>query len=239
MSDAVARVIVGLAGAVGLALVAFAREHQGQGEPGETVPAPPPSSRPPTDPVVAVALQELARWKHHDGTPRVETDPAMRSTLEEYWRAANENPDNFGSGWEQSKPWSAAFISYVTRKAVPGALLPNAGHWTYTRKALLGNPGDGEYEALQPATVPLPGDIVVRTRLPGDRKTLDDVRRIDFHPSHGDIVVNTEPSIAHVRVVGGNLTHSVRAHNYSTDANGFINDPRVFALLRRKGLPNA
>ncbi len=227
MSSNVEKLVIGLAGAVGFALLAFAREH-GQ---GETEPAPPPqpTEPPPSDPVVAVALQELSRW---GGRP--ETDPVMRSTLQEYWQAAGEDPNAFAPGWETLKPWSAAFVSYVANKGAPGSLFPNAAHWRYLRRGL-GSVKTGQYKTLDPNTPVRVGDIIVRTRVPGDRKTLQNVANTAFHPSHGDIVVGTFQDF--VRVVGGNLKNSVRSEDYLA-AQNVIADPRVIGIMRRREVAN-
>lgn len=230
MSSDVAKVIVGLAGAVGLALVAFAREN-GASIPGETVPAPPPGTTHPPfgpglDPVSAAAEVERARWVGRD-----ETDPSVRDRLKSYWEAAGENPDAFPAGWESDKPWSAAFISFVAQQGAPGSLKPSASHWGYTRAAL-GNTEPGSFRAYPPGGFKaLPGDIIVRTRLKDDRRTLKDVESIAFHPSHGDVVVASGPG--GIDYVGGNLAHSVQQRTYLRDGWGDIADPRVFAVLRR------
>lgn len=232
-----AKLIVGLAGAVGVALVAFAKRHGLDEQEPPGVPSGPGPSLTERFAVPRLAHDELTRW-----AGRVETDPAMRSTLEAYWLAAGEKPSSFPEGWQSSKPWSAAFISYVTSAAAPGALKPSPSHWGYMRSALGARPTASQpfpYRALPSTTVPRTGDIVVRTRLEGDRKKLDDVRDIAFHPSHGDIVVRAEPDLDHIDVVGGNLGHSVAKRRYPLRMTGEINDPRIIAVLRRTGeVPN-
>src|SRR5262245_9878407 len=86
---------------------------------GPSVPA--ASSAPPSSSglgarAAAIATQEWNRW--NQGAIK-ESSPRMRSVLEDYWKA--------GAGWLPSepewwsrKPWSAAFISWVMKKAGAG-----------------------------------------------------------------------------------------------------------------------
>jgi len=154
--------------------------------------------------IVDEARQHLDAWNG-----MTETDPSVRHLLVDYWRTVTggTHPDvAFGSGWETSVPWSAAFVSYVVDKAAPGTLTPAQGHWTYTKAALNASPG--EYHALRPeTTIVREGDIVVKNRS-GGTMTFDDLSRVGFAPTHGDIVVDVFPDFA--VAIGGNVSNSVR-----------------------------
>ena len=167
---------------------------------------------------VNAAMAEQQFW-----AGRHETHPAVNERLVDYWKAASNGSHPltmFGDGWESKQPWSAAFVSYVAGKALPGALTPAQGHWTYT-KAAMGNRGvPGRFEVLDARTEPVNfGDIILRNRQ-GNAFTFDDLSRHGFQPSHGDIVVEFHRD--HVDAVGGNLGHTVKRVSYPINPNGML-----------------
>jgi hypothetical protein len=75
--------------------------------------------------IVAAAVAEEPRWKHPNGTPRVESEPSQLNILRDYWMAVPEfaRPADAlrqarGSAADRRDfEWSAAFICFVMRTA--------------------------------------------------------------------------------------------------------------------------
>lgn len=177
--------------------------------------------------IVRVALQEWERWAR--GAIK-EDDPRMRAVLEDYWRTGARAPRSEATWWA-SVPWSAAFISWVMRKAGAGsAFVYSAGHSYYTYAAkqnrLVNN--DNPFKAYRVTeAVPRPGDLVCKSRA-GSGATYDTIR--PGMSTHCDIVVGVQPG--QIATIGGNVSNSVKATTVSTDANGLITTPGYFAVIQ-------
>jgi hypothetical protein len=168
------------------------------------------------------------RWKKGAGD---EDDPAFRRFVAEYWDALGAGFNN----WENTEnPWSAAFISYVFRKAgAKSTQFPfAAGHHVYIRK------GDDNFRAekfdadLVAYTVderrPEVGDLVIQWR--------DKPQRLRHLPasgftSHTDIVVQVTPT--RIETIGGNVGDSVKMRPLRLDGDGhIILTPSIMGLLK-------
>lgn len=215
--DATGKLLLGLAAAVGAALVLFARkfgvEPEGLGE------GPPPAP-PVDDPAVNRARAELYTW-----SGRKETDPSTAGLLSKYWAAVGLPLQPSGT------PWSAAFISYVGA----GALQASANHVGYARAALKERRARkaGRYWAYQPSELARlrVGDILVRGR--GQPVSWQDIETDTGHKdSHGDLVTGVGDAVV---VIGGNVSNSVTQRFYDSEEAA---REGVFAVLR-KGEPDA
>ncbi len=174
---------------------------------------------------VDVALDELALW---DGLK--ETDDQGAAHVNRYWATQGVGPQ------DPDHPWSAAFISHVTAKGDPGALVSYPGHISYTRAAYRNLGVPGRYGAYRPSDVVIqPGDIIVKGRA-GEPVGWSDVVSSTGHKlTHGDIVERVSADTA--RAIGGNLNNSVSFTNYplkngqidSSTAKGAL----VFAILKK------
>jgi hypothetical protein len=210
MAD-VGKLVLGLAAAVGTALLVFARKH---GEPVELPPV--VDSSPLQDDPASRARFELLRWKGLN-----EKSAAAAVLLAEYWRSVGLGPQ------PSDTPWSAAFISHVAK----GRLSPNAGHIGYARQAWKDRNDDrrGRYWAFQPGElfpVLQRGDILLRGR--GDPVNWHDVEADTGHRnSHGDMVIEAPPGF--VTYIGGNLGNTVSER---TEIVTGLAPPGVFAVLR-------
>lgn len=220
------QVMLAAFGAVGVALVVFARKH---GEPA-TIPDVDSETGGPLPPVAAEAIRQKQFWNG-----RLETEPSVENRLVEYWTSVlGRHPSSeFGSNWVTAIPWSAAFVSYVANQAAPGSLSPERGHWNYAQKAVDNVGLPGKYAAFEPGTKPFDvGDILVRTRTGDEHIPFSDLKRFGFKPTHGDIVIAVEPE-GRIRAIGGNLTNSVREALYTQE------DPRLIAHLKlQSDVPN-
>lgn len=178
----------------------------------------------------AVATREWNRWSQ--GAIK-ETAPDMRPVLEDYWVTGT------GSGrtepnWWTSVPWSAAFISWVMRKAGAGkAFKYSAGHATYIQAAKQNRMAnnDNPFKAYRIGEVPpRVGDLVCKSRS-GSGATYDNIA--PGMATHCDIVTAVAPN--RLTTIGGNVSNSVSRTVVPTDERGLITDSRYFAVIRVDG----
>ena len=182
--------------------------------------------------IVRIALDEAARWK--DGGLQ-ETNSRTRAVLQDYWKTGSGlsfTPAQLGSkAFQESHPWSAAFISWVMCKAGAGSAFKYAAaHSTYISAAKANRIADNTspFKAYRLSEVaPRLGDLVCRSRA-GSKATYDTI-----HPgmkTHCDIVVAVRPRA--LTVVGGNVDNSVKSWIVRTDTLGRVTQPLAFAVIR-------
>jgi len=181
--------------------------------------------------IVAVATREWkffggAEWRLRlpsIGRAGLETQPGYRERVIHFWkRGLGRTITNTRIGW------SGAFISYVMREAGAGRAFPYGGSHTWymarTIKARQSNDlRAGFYGFRLDEVRPRPGDLVCNTLTSGI--TYDSVGSRRFG-AHCDIVV--ERGDGFIKVIGGNLTNSVRKRTLLTNARGYLypNQPR-------------
>ena len=175
----------------------------------------------------AIATREWRRW--NQGKIK-ESSPGIRSVLEDYWRT--------GVGWLPSDPewwsrvpWSAAFISWVMRKAGAGrAFKYSSAHAAYIKAAKdnrIAN-NDNPFKAYRIAEVaPKVGDLVCKSRA-GSGATYDNIR-VGLK-THCDVVTDVQPN--RLQTIGGNVSQSTSMTPVSTDARGLITSPNYFAVIK-------
>lgn len=185
-----------------------------------------PSTRVLKTNIVQVARQEWERWQR--GKMK-EEDPRMRSVLEGYWRqGAGRLPTK--ARWWDTVPWSAAFISWVMRRAGAGRHFrysaAHAGYVAAARDNRLAN-NSNPFKAYRTNEVaPQPGDLVCKRRQSG--VTYDNVR--SGHLTHCDVVTAVESG--RLLTIGGNVSDSVKMTKVDVDENGRVTDPRYFAVVK-------
>jgi hypothetical protein len=204
---------------------------------------PPPSAAPagqqgiPTGPsqpmgafkqnLVRLALQEWNRW--NCGALK-ENDPRMRTVLEDYWKTgAGWLPDT--ANWWSSVPWSAAFISWLMRKAGAGSAFNySAGHAAYIKAAKenrLANNAN-PFKAYRINEVrPTIGDLVCKSRA-GSGATYDNIA--PGMATHCDVVTSGEPG--RLVSIGGNVADSVATTSVPVNSSGHIQAPNYFAVIK-------
>lgn len=188
----------------------------------------PPGGQSLSSNIARIAVQEWQRWGQ--GASK-ECDSSMRSTLEDYWRTGvGYVPSQ--SNYCSSVAWSAAFISWVMRKAGAGSAFRYSGRHTdyvgaakQNRVANNSNP----FKAYRITEIsPRVGDLVCQER-ENSGVTYDNVDQGSF-ASHCDIVVEVQPG--QIKTIGGNLSDSVRQNTVRTDANGRVNVAGYYAVVR-------
>ncbi len=196
--------------------------------------------RPEIEALLHSAINEWLRFEK--GRADEKADPYYKY-VREMWAAIGEPYDGrslYPNGEEV--PWSAAFISWVVRKA--GTAYQNfqfaASHSVFVNNAIkarvtnrLDKPFWG-YRITEER--PELGDIVQRNRGAG-AFTFSYAENHAEYSSHSDIVVEVTPDV--VRVIGGNVGDTVSLggdiQEYELDADGFIKPgQKVIALLKNR-----
>ncbi|MDQ3799481.1 MAG: DUF2272 domain-containing protein [Acidobacteriota bacterium] len=174
--------------------------------------------------LIAEALSEWNRFNRGAGQEHV--SPFYRR-VGDYWRAININLD----GRNRTQPWSAAFISFIARRAGYNDFVFSDSHDKYIldakRKRFAGEADAPFWLFRLNEHKPQPGDIICQWRL--RVRTFDDLPE-DF-TSHCDVVVEVNEGIA--KAIGGNVSHSVSRTDFSLNDQGFLRPQRnVFAVMR-------
>lgn len=196
-------------------------------------PSPTPASGGVASEMVRIAKEEWQKW---DSGRKVESDPAMHPILFDYWKT--------GTGLnirDHKRFWSAAFVSWVAKKAGAGRGFRYSGAHTtyvyYAKQNALNNVPDSFKAYRVTSLKPLPGDIVVRNRA-GFSYTYDNVRA-DKPGTHGDIVITVNAGT--IEVIGGNKGNANSGENGVTVNKatirltnaGYLDASRgYFAILR-------
>ncbi|MDD2056844.1 DUF2272 domain-containing protein [Pseudomonas sp. GD03860] len=196
--------------------------------------------RPEVEALLRAALDEWLRFEKGQADER--TDPYYKY-VREMWAAIGEPYDGrsrYANGTEV--PWSAAFISWVVRKAGPAYanFAFASSHSVFVNnaiKARLTNRLDKPFWGYRiNEQKPEIGDIIQRNRESGTF-TYSYAENHSQYISHSDIVVEVTPDVA--RVLGGNVSDTVTMSSdlqeYQLDANGFLEPgQRIIALLKNR-----
>jgi len=176
---------------------------------------------------VKLAQQEWARWGK--GTIK-ESDTNIRPVLQDYWKTGTGQARTEPNWWSKV-PWSAAFISWIMKKAGAGKdFRYSAAHANYikaakdNRRANNANP----FKAYRINEIsPQPGDLVCACR-ESCQANYDNIS--SGMPTHCDIVTERHPG--YIVTIGGNVNQTVGRKTVPLDANGFIKAPKYFTVIR-------
>jgi hypothetical protein len=177
--------------------------------------------------LIGAAVAEWVRFDRGGGSEHI---APFHTFIGEMWRAIGMNLD----GRDRDQPWSAAFISWVVRKAGTdyAGFRFAAAHSRYIHDSIVkretGSASPFWGFRLHEHKVGL-GDLVCQWRT--STRTYDDAKRSDAFFSHCDVVVEVGPGS--VRAIGGNNSHTVGFKTYAVNAHGFLKaENKVFAVLR-------
>lgn len=135
--------------------------------------------------------------------------------VSKYWQAVGTN----WTGYDQEKPWSAAFISWIMAEAGVSAqeMPPSATHAGYLRAAIA---ADGRNWLAHPPAeyAPRPGDLICATRAGQKISRYDDIP--EGATLHCDIVMMT--SVGRLWSIGGNVRNSVTRTERAIDDKGML-----------------
>lgn len=176
----------------------------------------------------ALIREAASQWiRFERGAGKENVDP-FAGFVGEMWAAIGLDLD----GRDRDQPWSAAFISFVVRRAGYTGFKFAAAHARYIHDSIIKRQR-GEASPFWGFRIaehtPSPGDMVCRWR--AVPRTFDDAVRRDDFKSHCDIVVQVGDGF--VNTIGGNVAQSVSTTRYRLDAGGFLDSSSsVFAVLR-------
>lgn len=135
-------------------------------------------------------------------------------------------------GRDTEVPWSAAFISFIVRRAGYAGFKFSAAHATYIVDGIEkrnANAAAAPFWGFKLSERrPQLGDMVCQWRK--RRTTFANAVPTQRFPSHCDVVVEVKPKS--IKTIGGNVSQSVSTKTFSLNANGFLkNKDRLFAVL--------
>lgn len=172
----------------------------------------------------------VAQWVRFERGRGLEHRPPFFKFIGEFWKALD--PNSPLDGRNRDHFWSAAFISFVARRAGYQKFKFSEAHATYIRDAIKkrkANDASAPFWGFRLSEHrPQLGDLVAAWRK--SPVTFDTVPA-GFFPSHTDVVV--EVRRGEVCTLGGNVAQSVSLKVMQLDANGFLtNGNQRFAILR-------
>ena len=188
----------------------------------------PASAQPPHQKALELATQEWERFGKQtididgkvikEGSKEADDDVYLR--VGDYWK---EGVDTDLTGKDTNVPWSAAFISWVMKKAGMGDRFSYSDwHAHYIRNSIRYRRANDKSFAFWgyrlSERAPQVGDLVGYARSEG---TSYDYQRATY-PSHTDLVVAVRPG--EIDVIGGNVKDSVTKKTLRTDENGLLID---------------
>lgn len=138
----------------------------------------------------------------------------------DYWK---EGVDRDLTGKDTHEPWSAAFISWVMKKAGMGDRFSYSDwHAHYIRNSIMARRQRDKNFAFWGYRIseraPKVGDLVGYARSGGTSYDYQPT----VYPSHTDLVVAVRPG--EIEVIGGNVQDSVTKKILKTDENGLLID---------------
>jgi hypothetical protein len=193
-----------------------------------------------TDKLVEACEAEHKRFLKKGGGHGKEFDegdglsPNYSKIVGEYWKSIKINLQGKDKDAKGNRPpWSAAFISFVVRKAGAGDKFSYAqAHQTYIRQALLAaedNLAGTAYVARRVTDrAPQVGDLIAKGRESAKNFTYDKalakarMKKLEDqgYSSHCDVVIKVDKTARTITSIGGNLGDSVMEKVWKTDANG-------------------
>lgn len=176
----------------------------------------------------ALIREAVGQWlRFQRGAGKENVDP-FAGFVGEMWASIGLDLD----GRDGDQPWSAAFISFVVRRAGYAGFRFAAAHARYIHDSIVRrqrNEASPFWGFRITEHKPALGDMVCRWR--AVPRSFDDAARRDDFKSHCDIVVQLGDGS--VNTIGGNVANSVSTTRYRLDAQGFLDGSgNVFAVLR-------
>ena len=181
------------------------------------------------------AWQRVATYWNYSGLlPQAYGRPGATECA---YAASSQYPSPSCRAFVVDVPWSAAFVSYVMRRAGLPGFIGSPSHVNYVREAYR-NPEGNAYQVQDPRSGrPAPGDLMCYVRVPsrnygfGDLATLLSAATNDGLNMHCDIVVAANPNNNHLAyMVGGNVQQGVTLRMLRLAPNGYFADLPVRAL---------
>lgn len=166
--------------------------------------------------LVRIAKAELKKWNQLTERTNEVTEMLLR-----YWESVGlrfTEEQMHSSSFQSSYPWSSAFISYLFNEAGAKEKFPySSAHSGYFQVAKKNRENKNAHLRGFRITeyAPKVGDLVVYTRQSGCGYDTT-----GYFQSHGELVI--ECGKGYIVAIGGNVSNTVKASRYTTDAKGMI-----------------
>lgn len=171
-------------------------------------------------------VKEIAEkeWEFFKRGEKKEHEEGFWQRVGDYWREGVGRNDRDG---RDDYRWSAAFVSWVMKKAEAGNKFKcSSRHSVYIQDAIgkrENNDPDGAFKGYRLNEVaPQVGDLVCFSSGEDRGKVEYDATRDSEYRSHCDIVVATTPE--EIEVIGGNVKQSVYKKTLKVDSQGHLID---------------
>ena len=207
--------------------------------------------------IIRSAVEIQGDWLSSGNNLMNESNPAVLTMLTMFWRdgvgmSATRAATTAAASAADRTPWSAAFISWCVRNALPTPPPPHNGgfqfgqrHMIYIAHALRNRENSDQtrpfwlFDINDPNVVPEDGDILCLNRPVNSvwtRHSYQSVRQrwVVDHPnvaaptgsSHCDIVIGhfNQNGRRWIETIGGNVSNTVGSRYYSLNANGRLDD---------------
>lgn len=171
--------------------------------------------------------EAVNEWIFFERGQGKETEDPFFRRVGDYWQALNIDLDGNDTG----VPWSAAFMSFIVRRAGYSGFKFSDSHDKYIvdakKKRLAGTTNAPFWLFRLTEHKPKLGDIVCMWRLVP--RTYDDLP--ENFSSHTDVVV--EVNADGIKTIGGNVSDSVTRKTFNLRNDGFLKaEQQLFAIMR-------
>jgi len=178
----------------------------------------------------ALLREAVSQWIRFQRGQGKEATAPFFGFVGEFWHALT--PPLQLDGRDTDQPWSAAFISFVVRRAGYERFMFSPAHARYIIDAKAKRQAG---DATAPFWLfrlgehrPQVGDLICKRRQPG--VTFDSLPEGGFR-SHCDVVVEVRDTT--VRALGGNVAQSVSMSTFTLDDNGFVRQQGPLIAIMR------
>ena len=181
----------------------------------------------------SLALSEMEMFgRRNNGAVIKETSNPLHDRVLEYFAFVNRGDITNAA----AEPWSAAFISFVVRRAgAEASQFPkSANHAKYILKGLSNRIANDEGASIVyydlDEFAPRVGDLIGFSRTSSVRNRADVERFLPnkFFKSHTDLVIDVSPT--HLTVIGGNVSNTIKTTKVAIDADGHVKPGQKYFL---------
>lgn len=188
--------------------------------------------REPVSPLKEALVREtVEQWIRFERGRGLEHRSPFFGFIAEFWRSINiQHLD----GRDRDKFWSAAFISFVVRRAGYQNFIFSDAHWRYIidakQKRQAGAAAAPFWLFRLEEHRPRVGDIICARRQGG---VSFDSLPADGFAGHCDVIVEVRERQQEVRALGGNVAQSVSMSTFALDDGGFVRPQGALIAIMR------
>lgn len=216
--------------------------------------------------IIRSAVEIQGDWLTTGNNLMKESNAAARDMLIKFWRdgvgfSQGVAEESAAKSAADKLPWSAAFISWCVRNAMPTPPPPNYGgfnfsglHMNYISKALNNRESNNQtqpfwfFDINEDNVIPEDGDIICLNRKSDgiwSQHSYQSIRQNQFPHgrfSHCDIIIGhfEKDGRKWIETIGGNIRNTVSSKHYSLDTNGrLVDEVTLNGQLKRRKVTQA